>query len=56
MHQWFPAGVTISFQQSEITVNENGVAHICAVIKCGCIRRDVEVNLFTEDGTATGML
>jgi len=26
------------------------------VIKCGCVRRDVEVNLFTEDGTATGML
>jgi len=54
--QWFPAGVTVGFQQSEITVNENGVAHICAVIKCGSVRRDVKVNLFTEDGAATGML
>ena len=38
-------------------MNENdGVAHICAVIKCGCVRRDVEVNLFSQDGTAAGKL
>ena len=54
---FFSAGVIIGFQQSDITVNENdGLAHICAVIKCGCVRRDIEVALFTQDDTATGML
>ena len=53
----FSAGVTIGFQQSEITMNENdGAAHICAVIKCGCVTRDIEVNFFTQDSIATGML
>jgi len=54
---FFSAGVIIGFQQSDITVNEDdGLAHICAVIKCGCVRRDIEVDLFTQDDTATGML
>lgn len=54
---FFSAGVIIGFQQSDITMNEDdGLARICAVIKCGCVRRDIEVDLFTQDDTATGML
>jgi len=55
--KYFSAGVTIGFRQKDVSVNENvGVVLICAVTKCGCVRRDVEVNLFTQDGTAAGML
>ena len=57
MSKCFPAGVSIGFQLTDILVNETAsVVHVCAAIKCDCIRRDVEVNLFTQDGTATGMM
>ena len=57
---YFSAGVTIGFQPSNNnTITEDEVAgsvHVCAAIKCGCVRRDVEVNLFSEGNTATGMM
>ena len=54
----FSAGVTIGLQQSEITVSESSwirSVEVCAVIKCGCIRQDVEVTLDVREGTAVGM-
>ena len=50
------AGVTIGLQQSDITVNESvGSVEICAVIKCGCIRRDIDITLDVLEDTAVGM-
>jgi len=54
----FSAGVTIGLQQSEFTVSESSQiqsVEVCAVIKCGCIRRDIEVILDIREGTAIGM-
>ena len=54
----FSAGVTIGLQQSEFTVSESSwirSVEVCAVIKCGCIRQDVEVTLDVREGTAVGM-
>ena len=55
---FFSAGVTIGLQQSEFTVSESSwirSVEVCAVIKCGCIRQDVEVTLDVREGTAVGM-
>ena len=50
------AGVTIGLQQSDITVNESvGSVEICAVIKCGCIRRDVAVTLDVQGDATIGI-
>jgi len=55
---FFSAGVTIGLQQSEFTVSESSwiqSVEVCAVIKCGCIRRDVDITLDVRGGTAVGM-
>jgi len=42
---FFSAGVIIGFQQSDITVNEDdGLAHICAVIKCSPPRNKSDIS------------
>jgi len=56
--KFFSAGVTIGLQQSEFTVSESSwirSVEMCVVIKCGCIRRDIEVILDVRGGTAVGM-
>lgn len=49
----FPlAGVTVDLQETDITVNEDvGSIQVCVAVKCGCVRRDVEVNLNVLDDT-----
>ena len=49
----FPlAGVTVDLQETDIMVNEDvGSVQVCVVVKCGCVRRDVEVNLNVLDDT-----
>jgi len=58
MSFFFSADVTIGLQQSEFTVSESSwlqSVEVCAVIKCGCIKWDIEVTLDVQRGTAEGM-
>ena len=48
------AGVTIGFEQTMYPTDEGTVIEVCARIQSGSIERDVQVQVSSADGTASG--
>ena len=52
-----PSAVTIGFEPSSYIVSEaDMIVQVCAEIRVGDLQRNAVVNLFTVNGSATGLL